>query len=133
MRLRLSAASVGQDRDMEQKWEGQEVGSSEDEGEKKRTSRFISGTFATYYRGVLVILGGLLTHSNEAHKITKPQEGELQRPCSNLQTRGQAKEDSERRYTVPSRVTHSPSLNRTLVEANRRLPLIHPSISKHFS
>ena len=50
MSLRLSAASVGQDRDMEQKREGLEVGSSEDQGEKKRTSRFISGTFATYYR-----------------------------------------------------------------------------------
>lgn len=68
--------------------------------------------------------GGLLTHSNDAHKVTRLQEGDLQLPSSSLETRGQAKEDREDN-ALPASVTYSPSQNLTLwalFKANRGFP-----------
>ena len=78
---------------------GQARGSGRDQGQQRRDGRwvaqgikerteqapsFISWTFGTYFRGAIVIQRGLLTHSNEAHKITRLHMGDLQLPCSNL-------------------------------------------------
>lgn len=136
MSLRLLTASKGQDG--ERHGDGAAAGgtrrwaSGRVKDTTKQPSSFISRTFDAYCRGGFVILRSVVTRSNEAHKITTVQEGDLSAP----------RVDNERRCTgcaeqghVSARVPRHPSLNLTSWALFRAGTLgvlpIHSFISKH--